>query len=189
MGKINEEKLLAILFVNLGGKKKKMHDWIYIAKICKELVDYYGSIETLAGKIGRTSNLIRMILKLLELPKEVQGLIMEGKIMFDVGQRIAGIKNIETQRKVSKAILGLNSERARSLIKYAKKHPESLDSYRRKIVRRSSSITESNVEKINVILIPLNNDIFNKLKKISKRKNTSPEKLAANLIIECVGGN
>ena len=42
-----------------------------------------------AEKLGVSYELIRSILKLSTLPEEVKGLMKDGKILYDVGQRIS----------------------------------------------------------------------------------------------------
>src|SRR6267378_388415 len=86
-----EDKLLAELFLSLKGSKKKREDWISIAKKCKRLVDHYRSYGVAAQKLGVSSELIRSAVLLLSLPKEVQVLVKDGKILFDAAQRLARI--------------------------------------------------------------------------------------------------
>lgn len=178
MKRINEEKTLAILYSDLGGRKKKIHDWIYIAEKCKELTDYYGSYKEVAKKVGCTPELIRSILKLLELPNKVKKLIKERKILYDVGQRIARIKDTKLQTKVGEAVVDLNAHDARALIQYAKRFPNaSLKDYKRRLMS-----SQKKIEKINVVIVPFKEETFKILKQFSEKNKTSPEKLILKIV-------
>jgi len=178
MQELNEEKKLAILYTNLKGRKKKIHDWIYIAEICKELKDDYGSIKKVSENSGVSYEEIRSILKLLELSKEVQQLIKEGKILQDAAQRITRIDGEKNQIKVANAIIGLNAHDQREIIQYAKRYPEaSLEEYRKRLID-----SKGELEKIHVMIIPLREETYYKLKKLSNDRKTSPEKLIIGMV-------
>lgn len=178
MKKFNEEKKLAVLYLSLRGRKKKRYDWIYIANICKELEDYYGSTKKVAKKAGVSYEQIRTILKLLKLPKEVQRLIKEGKILQDAAQRIARIRNPKDQIKVAKSITGLRSHDARELMQYAKTHPNlSLEKYKKRIVK-----SKKKVKKIRIVIIPFEEETYDILNKISNKKKITPSKLIKEMV-------
>src|SRR3989344_4673750 len=109
----DEEKIIAILYANFRGKKKKVHDWIYLAKLLKKLSGHYGSYTELARKLGLSPETVRETLKLLELPKEVQDMVKDEKLKHEVAWRIESIKDKEAQIKVAKAVAGLDSHNAR----------------------------------------------------------------------------
>jgi hypothetical protein len=122
---INEEELLARLYLNLKGPKKKRNNWVEIAEDCQNLTSYYGSARKTAEKLSVSYELVRSLLKLYSLPNEVKNLIIDNKILFDVGQRIARIPDKKKQIEVAIAIAGLPSHTAREILQYAKKFPES----------------------------------------------------------------
>lgn len=178
MKEINEEKILASLYLNLKGSKKKKDNWIEIADNCKQLVDYYGSAMKVAEKLGVHYEIIRSILKLLTLPEEVRQLIRVNKILFDVGQRIARIKDAKTQIKVAKAVVGLSNHDAREVVQYAKKYPDaSLEDFRRRVID-----SKNKVEKINLAIVPIKEETYKLLKKFGQRYKLSPEKLILKIV-------
>lgn len=178
MTEFNEDEILATLYLNLKGSKKKRDNWMVIARNCKQLTDYYGSASQLAEKIGVSYEVIRAALVLLTLPEEVQNYIENNQILYDAGQRLARIKNKETQIKVAESIIGLSSHDARQIIQFAKKYPdESIDDFKRRVVE-----SKDKIEKINLIIIPFREDKFEILKKISKNEKISPEILIVKII-------
>jgi len=178
MKKINEEKILANLYLNLKGKKKKKDNWIEIAYNCKQLTDHYGSAKEVAEKLGVHYEIIRSILKLLTLPEEVKQLIRSNEILFDVGQRIARMKNEETQIKVARVVVGLSNHDAREVIQYAKKYPNaSLEDFKKRVID-----SKNKIEKINLAIIPFKEETYNLLKEIGEMDKLSPEKLILKIV-------
>jgi hypothetical protein len=172
-----ENSLLATLYVNLRGDKKKKEDWISIARKCKKLATKYRFRVDLAEKLGVSSELIRALMSLLDLPEEVQHLIKEGKILFDAAQRINTIETKKKQIEVARAIAGLTSHEQREIIQYAKKYPNSdLLDYKKRVV------TPVNTEKIHVAIIPLREKTFKALQKEVVKNKTSLEKFILNVI-------
>jgi len=178
MKEINEEEILANLYLNLKGPKKKKDNWITIAHNCKQLTDYYGSAKKVAEKMGVHYEIIRSILKLLTLPQEVQQLIKNDEILFDVGQRIARINDKETQIKVAKAVVGLSNHDAREVIQYAIKYPEApIEDFKKRVID-----SKNKIEKINLVIIPLKVETYELLKKIGEKDKLSPEKLLLKIV-------
>ena len=176
--KINEEKLIAVLFANFH-KKRKLNDWMYIAKQVKKLSDYYGDYRKLADKLGLHHETVREILKLLKLPKKIQQYVKEGKIKHEVAWRIASIKGEKNQIKITEALIGLDTHNARDLVRIFKNDPSiNLSNY----VKRFK-ITKPSIEKINLVIVPMSQFDYLKIKKESKKKNKSPEKFISEVII------
>ncbi len=182
MNEIDEEKMLARLYLNLKGAKKKQDNWFDIAQDCKQLRDYYGSAKKVADKIGVSYELIRALLKLTALPDEVKELIKDDKILFDVAQRIARINGNERRVEVARAVVGLSAHDARDLIQYAKKYPkEPLDNFKKRVTEGKDRI-----EKVNLAIIPLKEEIYSYLKAEGQKNNVSPEKLILLILDEWI---
>lgn len=176
---INEEKIIAILYANFRGKKKKINDWIYLARLLKKLSKHYGSYQELAKKLGLSPETVRETLKLLELPKEVQEMVKEEKLKHEVAWRIEGIKNKEAQIKAAKALIGLDAHNARDIVRIYKKNPNmNIEEY----VKNFKS-SQLQVEKMNLMIIPLEKEDYLKLKHQADNFNESPEKFIVNKII------
>jgi len=181
-----EDALLATLFVNLKGDRKKKEDWISIAKKCKEIAKNYKSRKELAEELSVSPELIRAVLSLLELPAEVQRLIKDKKILFDAAQRINTIDRKKEKRQrakrqieVARTVAGLTSHEQREIIQYAKKYPNSsLTNFKKRVTSTLST------EKIHVAIIPLNDDSFRSLHGESARKKISLEKVILGIIDE-----
>jgi hypothetical protein len=178
MNEINEEEILATLYLNLKGPKKKRNNWIEIAYKCKQLADYYGSAKKVAEKLGVHYEIIRSAIKLLTLPEEIRQLIERNEILFDVGQRIARIKNKEVQIKVARAVIGMSNHDAREVIQYAKKYPDApLDDFKNRVMH-----SKDKVEKVNLVIVPMKEEMFELLKEIGKKDKLSPEKVILNIV-------
>lgn len=182
---IKENVLLANLFLNLKGNKKKRDDWITIAEKCKNIVDNNKNRKEAAKKLGVSPELIRSIISMLELPKDVKKLIREGKILFDAAQRLNTIKFVDKDKEkakrieVANEIAGLKSHEQREIIRYAKKFPNSgLKNYKKRVTATRE------IKRVHVLVIPLDEPMFKNLKKISKKRDLSLEKTALELISE-----
>ena len=176
---IEEEKIIAILYANFRGKKKKIHDWIYLAKLIEKLSKHYGSYQELAKKLGLNSETVRETLKLLELPKEVQDMVKEEKLKHEVAWRIESIKNKESQIRVARAVIGLDAHNARDIVRIYRKNPEiNIEEYVKNF--KSSRIQ---VEKINLMIIPIKKEDYIKIKQKADNFKESPEKFILDRII------
>ena len=185
---INENQKLANLFLNLKGNKKKRDNWIQIATICKDVLDKSKDRKEAAKKMGVSTELIRSIVSLLDLPSEIQEMIKNNEILLDAAQRINTIKdkNKDKERKrrieVAKAISGLASHDQREIIRFAKKFPTSnLKDYKKRVT------TKRETKELHVAVIALENEQYEKLEKISKKKKTSLEKLLLEIIDQWLG--
>ncbi len=177
----SEEKVLAALYLSLKGPKKKREDWISIAKKCKKLAKMYGSYKEVAEKLGVSYQLVRSIMSLLQLPREVQRLVKEGKILYDAAQRINTVKGKKKKQiEVARAIAGLTSHEQREIIQYAKKYPNSsLANYKKRL---AAPAVEH--EKIHVAIIPLRQKMFGLLQRESTQKKISLESVILDIIDE-----
>ncbi|MGI0073783.1 MAG: hypothetical protein ACREA3_08225 [Nitrosotalea sp.] len=182
----SQNALLGSLYLNLRGDKKKKEDWISIAKKCAEFASNKSHKEV-AEKLGVSTEIIRAVLSLLELPIEVQQLIKEGKILFDAAQRINTIdrkvRDVNRRKKrqieVAKTIAGLPSHEQREIIQYAKKYPNvSLSNFKKRVT--TSLITK----KLHVAVIPLDDELFGILKRKSMQQKISLEKMILSIIDE-----
>lgn len=176
--KINEDKILAILYSNFSGKGKQIHDWIYIAEKLKELKDFYKSEKKVAENLSISHEMVRSTIKLLDLPKEVRQLVRQAKISQDLGWRLLGIKNKKDQIKVARAITSLSAHDARDMIRYAKNNPDK--SIEKQIERLKKS--KKKIQKINLVVIYLEEENYRILKEISKKNGVQPQKMISKII-------
>lgn len=182
MKKIDEDELLAELYVDLKGPKKKRDNWINIAKKCQSAIKIYGSTEEASKKLGVSYELLRSITTLLTLPREVKTLIEERKILYDAAQRLYRISDPQKQIQVARTIAGLPSHTQREIIQYAVKYPNSgLDSFKKRL-----QIPETRTERIYVVVLPLREKTYRFLERRSARKGTSIEKMVLRIIDESV---
>ncbi len=177
-----EDKLLAELYVILKGSKEKPKDWISTAKICKRLIDHYGSKKIAAQKLGVSYELVRSIASLLDLPPEVQNLIREGKILLDAAQRLSRIGSAKEQVRVAELVAGMRSHDARQLIQYAKRFPDAdLDEFKKRLTS-----VQKETKRIDIVILPIQHDLFEKLKQIGTRRGFSVQRVITELLSESV---
>lgn len=187
---VQEDTLLANLFLNLKGSKIKKDDWITIAKKCDDVLKKSKDRQEAARKLGVSQELIRSIVSLLKLPPEVQELIRNDQILFDAAQRLNTIKlkddkaEKSKQIEVARAIAGLPSHKQREIIQFAKRFPNSsLKDYTKRVTRPRE------VRNLHVIVLTMEEDIYKNLQKIAKQKRLSVEKSVLEIIDEWLEGN
>ena len=175
-----EDSLLADLYLDLKGAKSKRDDWIEIAKKCQKLSNHYKSTRIAAQKLGVSYSLLRTIIKLLELPQEVQRLVKARRILYDAAQRLLTLQDSKQQIEVANVIVDLPSHKQRELIQYAKGHPKgNLQS----VIGRVNK-PKPEAEKIRVAVIPLREDTYNSLHAFGAKRKISVEKVILGIIDE-----
>ncbi len=178
--KINDiDEAFAILFANLKGtKRNKPHDWIKVAESYGIVKKHYPSDKEIAKKVGVSHEIIRSISKLLQLTEENKKLLRERKILLDTGEALSGIKDSQLQNKVGESVIGLSAHDARDLIQYAKKYPnESLEEFKQRIFT-----SKNRIEKLHLTVVPLKEEPYQLLLKISKKQKKSLEGLISDII-------
>jgi len=178
--KLNENKLIAVLYANLRGKGQKQNNWIEIAEISKSLTEFYGSYKTLANKLGISEELIRETLKLLDLPNELKKLVSDGKIKHEVAWRIASINDKKNQIKIANSIIGLNTHDARDLVRIFKNNPKlNIEDYLERLKK-----SKNNIQSINLIILPIKELDYKTIKKEAIKNNLTVEKFILDVIIQ-----
>jgi hypothetical protein len=171
-----KERLYSDLFRDLKGAKIKSDDWITIALKCKRLVELEGPYSKVAEKLGVTSELLRSILTLLQLPNEVQQLIRNRKILYDAARRLTALEP-KRATEVARIVAGLPSHKQREVINYAKRFPKSgLQNYTKRVTK------QERVEKIYVAILPLKSDLHESLLSEAHRRKFSLEKLILEIL-------
>lgn len=182
MKSIKEEDLLAELFADLKGPKKKRDNWISIAEKCRTVIQMYGSIERAAEKLDISYELLRSITTLLTLPEEVKDLIRKGEILYDAAQRLYRIRDPGKQIEVASVIAGLTSHKQREIIQYATRYPNSnLEKFKIRVVK-----PDKKHEKLHIAIIPLSQETYATLNKHGKQKGTSLERTILNILNEWI---
>ena len=167
-----ENNALATVYLNLRGGKKKKSNWIEIATAVKWAVRRYGGVGAAAEKLGYSYELVRTIPTLLTLPKEVREQVRNGKILYDAAQRLARLKDPDQQRKTAQAIIGMTSHDARQVIQFAKRFPDRDPQDFRRQVESSKATTKE----VHVVILPLREELFLKLRRQAQEENVSVEK-------------
>src|SRR5207247_7030301 len=138
----------------------------------------YGTTQVAAKKLGVSYSLLRSIIRLLDLPDEVQNLVKEKRILYDAAQRLLTLHDPKQQIEVANAIVDLPSHKQREIIRYAKGHPKG--ELRSVIGRINKPKPQS--EKIRVAVIPLREETYSSLFAFGAKRKISVEKLILNII-------
>lgn len=172
-----DPKLIAGLYIDLKGRKTKRRDWMSIARDCKKAVDDLGSVKEAADKIGVSQQIIRAAVSLTKLSPEVQEMVRRGDIGFDAAYRLNTIKDERKQVEVAKLLVGLTNHQQRQLTFQAKKFPDSdLTDFRQRLS------TPPNRRRIHVAIIPLEEDTYERVQRMSKRLGRPVEKLLSEVV-------
>lgn len=175
---INEEKLIASLYKNFRGKKRKIDNWMTIAETVNELGKFYGSRKILASHLGVSNELIRETLKLLELPEEVQNIVRAGKLKHEVAWRIESVDGKKNQIKIAKMVVGLPTHDARIAVRLFRNNPDiNIVEYIEKVKKLKNDYS------ISLIIVPLKKIDYSYLQKESIKYKTTPSKLLSDIII------
>lgn len=182
MQKTNNEikKAKEVVILSVKGSKKKPYKWTYIALQCQLLKNEYKSNKIIAELVGLEGKgeTIRQILKINGLTQENKKRMDEDKFQMDVASRLANIKERDLQNIVGKTIENMTSHDARHIIEMAKKWPgDSVEKFKQAVLKYKA-------KKRHIIftLLPLEEELYKKLKKEAKRNEISLERYIIQLI-------
>jgi len=174
----DEETDLAILITNLKGKKKK--DWFNTATSCRRLIKRYdNSYQKVAEVVGVSAEIIREVDSINDLPGKVKKMLLSEGKGLDKAYRISTmIKDKDKQIKIAQAVASLGAHEARKVIEYAIQNPKMPIEKCKHRVLTSKTV----VKKVYAIVLPLDQNSFEKLKKKSKELETTPGDLAKKIV-------
>ena len=173
-----DKETVARLFVDLKSRSPtKSEDWISIAKKVKEVVEWRKSVGTVAQEYGVSPELIRSIITILDLPREVQEMVRHGRLGQDTASKLSPLGDKRKQAEVARIIEGLPQWQQRQVIGYAKRFPnEDLA----KFVKRLT--VQPKHERIHVAAVLLSEEEFLRLDKARKKKGISLEGLLTEVV-------
>lgn len=87
------------------------------ARACAELVDRGATFEQVGRLVGRSRSAVSNLVRLLDLPEDVQGMILDGKISEGHGRAILQVKDQKQRRELAKRVAarGLSVREAEGL--------------------------------------------------------------------------
>lgn len=175
-----EKRCLAILSLNLGGKKKKLLDPIRIADCCEYLANLYGSNKKVAEKIGRTAKLIGQFRSLLKLPDSVKLLIKYNKIGIDAGSRIASLRNVQDQKEIAELVVkhNLHSQEIRYAVFIKNRNPKMTINECVRLLLKSRPI----VKRRHLIITGIKSATLQRLHQESEQYGVSPHDLIKEIV-------
>ncbi|MBI4053000.1 MAG: hypothetical protein HY394_03110 [Candidatus Diapherotrites archaeon] len=180
--KVDEDEIFAIIYSNFKAKGKQTHDWIFLAEKFKELKDKYKSDGKVAKLLSLSREMVRSTIKLLDLPSEIKQLIKENKITQDLGWRLLAIKNKEDQIRIANSIVGLSAHDARDMIRFAKNNRGVSIENQINRLKKSKELKAT----LNLVVVSLENEQFEKLKKIAKKQNKTINQIVTSLVTQRV---
>jgi predicted DNA-binding antitoxin AbrB/MazE fold protein len=149
-----------------------------IAEKCSQAVEALGSVNNAAEKLSISASLLNSIIRLEKLDSRVQEMVRRGDILFDTAQRLNAIQPSERQYEVAKLLLDTSNKKQREIIQHALRFPQSdLIDYRKRVtgekVRR---------ERIRVVIIPMQEQLYRSLEEVSNQLNKPTEKIIPEII-------
>jgi len=171
---------LNLLLTITKGSKKKAVDWIYITEETDFLLKNFGSLDKIARETKNSRETIRQIWSLNLLTNENKKRVSEKKILMDAGSRLTKIKDQNLQNKVGKVIENMASHDAREIIQVVNNDPEISIEKIKKLVINDKIKTEK--EKIFFTLLPLEKNLYLKLKNLSIKNKKSLEDVIIEII-------
>ena len=185
-----EEGLLADLYIDLKGAKQKRDDWIEIAKKCQKLANHYKSTKVAAQKLGVSYSLLRTIIRLLELPQEVQRLVKTKRILYDAAQELladgrgrASILNISRPSGLGIAIDSGGATFSTWTPPAPVLSEWQFEGNLQSVIGRVNK-PKPEAEKIRVAVIPLREDTYSSLHAFGAKRKISVEKVILGIIDE-----
>lgn len=175
---MDKDLALAILFANVKTHRKK--DFRKTAEAVRYLREFermsYADIGRAVGADGWT---ISQFDKLYDLPESVWKQIESGNIMLDKGYRISR-RGSEIQAELGDALSDLNTEDARAVVEYVVKNPDlSIDECKRKVLE-----SKTVKDKIFMVVVPLPEETYAKLKQDSRKRNISVDDMVRQIVVE-----
>lgn len=176
-----DEETLAKLLLTVGTRKKwRALDLITAAEMLESLCRSSSQAEV-ARKLSVSSETIRQFRCLLKLPESVQKLVKARKIGLDAGYRISLMKDKHEQEILAKAIAEkqIKMKEWRGIIQSLKKrNPQMPISECIEIARKYRPI----VEEEHLVVIGLQRDTLNALKKRSEESGISTDDLLKGIL-------
>ena len=179
---LSDAQLLARIYLNLKGAKKKRDEWITIARLVEELVARKESLPVAAKTMDVSVELTKSILSLLTLPDEIMRSIASGEIGFDVGQRLARVRSRQRQKRIAAAIKGLSSHDARQVILFSKQNP--LSEPHAFALRVSQSKQQR--EKVHLVVLPIRDGLYRGLDELARKRKIPVSQLLLSVVRDAV---
>ncbi|MCX6648541.1 MAG: hypothetical protein NTV61_04035 [Candidatus Bathyarchaeota archaeon] len=174
--KNRENELLAILFSNTK-RKNRVLDLITLGTYFTELIALYQSRKKVAELIGISEEMVRQFLIPLNMPPEIQDLIKNRSIDdIDTILTLNRIKDKNLMIEITNNIINLNTKTSRDIINLIKEKNIP-------VTTAKDIILSYQNEKINVVLIDLDEDVYSFLKYLSIEFNVPPASLSKIILV------
>jgi len=174
--KNRENELLAFLFSNTK-RKNRVLDLVTLGTYFTELIDLYGSRKKVAEMIGISEEMVRQFLIPLKMPPEIQNFIKNRSIDdIDTILTLNRVKDKNLMIEIANNIINLNTKTSRDIINLIKEKNIPVK------IAKDIVLSYQN-EKINVVLIDLDEDSFSLLKYLSIEFNIPPALLSKIILV------
>lgn len=145
--------------VKESATSKEMAEWAIIenvqrddlnpleeARAYKRLVDEFQMTqEDVAQKVGRERSTVANSLRLLKLPKEVQGLLERGELQMGHARALLALDSAEAQKSIGQKAAS-EGWSVRAVEKAGQQHADDMGGARRKATRRGSNVEMAAIE-------------------------------------------
>lgn len=177
---MKEEIAVAIMMGNLKGSKSKPSNLLEFAKACRELKKLWGFAEM--SKYFRISQyMLRQIDKINELKDPtLQKLIGDGKLGIEASYQLWRI-NEEKRKDVAEIIQNMTTEQIRTFVYMLQKNSNIS-------VKECKKLFEKQEGVLNMLVLPLDTTIYNRLQKKAKKSKLSIHNYALKILEDGIDG-
>lgn len=176
-----DKKELAKLLLSIGTRKKwRALDPITTARQL-EALRKVATREEIAKKLGVSQEIIRVFLKLLTLPNDVQELVRTRKISIDQGYRLSLIKKKNVQEALANSIVAhtLKADEVRGIVQsLMKRNPDMSVSEGVELVMKYRPVVDTE----ELVITSLDKATFERLQLEAERKTKSINALLEEIV-------
>jgi len=170
---LNEQKAVAIMMGNLKGPKNKPSNLLEFAEACKFLKNKWGFSEM--SRYFKTSQyMLRQIDKINELNPKLRNMIKNEKLGIEASYQLWRIKE-PMRTKVADIIQDMTTEQIRTFVYMIKKNPTASLENIKKMFQKEEG-------KIRMLVLPLDEETFDKLSKSASKSKESIHNYALQLL-------
>jgi|APSaa5957512535_1039671.scaffolds.fasta_scaffold21451_2 hypothetical protein len=171
---MNEDKAIAILMANLKGAKKKPSNLLEFSEACGVLREKWG-FKKMSEFFHVSQYMLRQIDKINELDKNLKNLVKNGDLGIEGSYHLWRLSP-NNRTKAAKILSELNSEEIRVFMNIARKNKEkSIEIWKKEFEQIRN-------EKIQMIILPVEPELYKKLEKNAKKTKSTVHDYALKII-------
>ena len=175
---MSEEKATAILLANLKTGRNKPSNLLEIAQACRTVIQSWGMKKT--HEFFKVSEYqLRQIDRINDLREDVQKLVEDGRLGIDVAYQLSRLDGM-LQSKAATVALDMKEEEWRPFVQLL------VNDETMTIEKARRTVDESKKKRLNLLILPLTEDTFTKLRRIAKAEDENVHDLVLQVLEEYI---